>query len=230
MAARGLNTGTPVQGTSKLSSKIQAVYDRMLLTRATDSQLFDVGGQVKTVPARSNTKKAFAYRYKNMLPATTPIAEYNGSNIKAPGKITREEVEYDVKHYGDYIVYTDELDLYDLDNIKSSFLDILGDQASLTLDTIRRDVLRGGTNVVFADGEQPFEIVAGAVKAEGGEKSRGAAIAIDKGMDVHQLKLGDATNQHGMYLARSIEPLHQLTHERWHIAGRRWRIDDLAGD
>jgi len=47
---------------------------------------------------------------------------------------------------------TDELDLYDLDNIQSSFLDLLGDQASLTLDTIRRDVLRGGTNVIFADG------------------------------------------------------------------------------
>ena len=150
--AQGLNTGTPVQGTSKLSTKIQAVYDRILLTRAVDSQLFDIGAQVKTIPARSNTKKAFAYRYKNMLPATTPIAEFNGNNIKAPGKITREEVEYDVKHYGDFIVYTDELEIYDLDNIKSSFLDILGDQASLTLDTIRRDVLRAGTNVVYADG------------------------------------------------------------------------------
>ena len=90
--------------------------------------------------------------YKNILPATTPIAEYNGSNIKAPNKIVREEVEYGVGHYGDYIVYTDELDLYDFDNIRTSFLDILGDQADITIDTIRRDTLRGGNNVVFADG------------------------------------------------------------------------------
>ena len=56
--AQGLNTGTPVQGTAgKLSTKIQAVYDRMLLDRAVDSQLFDIGAQVKTIPARSNTKK-----------------------------------------------------------------------------------------------------------------------------------------------------------------------------
>jgi len=149
----GLIDRTPVMDTgSFLSSKVQAVYDRRLLTRAVDNQVFDRFGQAKTIPANSNAKKAFAYRYKNILPATTPIAEYDGSNIKRPNKIVREEVEYAVAHYGDYIVYTDELDLYDFDNIQSSFLDILGDQASITLDTIRRDVLRGGTNVVYADG------------------------------------------------------------------------------
>jgi len=75
----GLVGRTPVQGTTGyLSSKVQAVYDRMLLERAVDSQLFDVGAQVKSIPANSNAKKAMAYRYKNILPATTPIAEYNG--------------------------------------------------------------------------------------------------------------------------------------------------------
>lgn len=141
-----------VQSTSALSAKILAVYDRKLLQRAVASQVFDMFGQAKSVPANSNTKKAFAYRYKNILPATTPLAEYNGSNIIAENKIVREEIEYGVGHYGDYIKYSDELDLYDLDNITASFLDILGDQASLTIDTIRRDVLRGGTNVVYADG------------------------------------------------------------------------------
>ena len=149
----GIVTRTPVMETgSFLSAQVQAVYDRKLLKRATDSQVFDRFGQTKTIPTNSNAKKAFAYRYKNILPATTPIAEYNGSNIKRPNKIVREEVEYSISHYGDYIVYTDELDLYDFDNITSSFLDILGDQASLTVDTVRRDALRGGTNVVYADG------------------------------------------------------------------------------
>jgi N4-gp56 family major capsid protein len=150
---------------SFLSSKVQAVYDRKLLRRAVDNQVFDRFGQAKTIPSNSNAKKAFAYRYKNILPATTPIAEYDGSNIKRPNKIVREEVEYAVNHYGDYIVYTDELDLYDFDNIQASFLDILGDQASITIDTIRRDVLRGGTNVVYADGATDRgEVATGAKK------------------------------------------------------------------
>ncbi|NOQ31165.1 MAG: N4-gp56 family major capsid protein [Helicobacteraceae bacterium] len=138
--------------TGFLSAKVTAVYDRKLLERVTANQIFDKFGQAKTIPANSNAKTAFAYRYKNILPATTPLAEYNGSNIKVPNKIVREEITYSVGHYGDYITYSDELDLYDFDNIQSSFLDILGDQASLTVDTIRRDVLRGGTNVVYADG------------------------------------------------------------------------------
>jgi len=145
---------TPIQQSGNyLSPKVLAVYDRKLLKRAVDNQVFDRFGQTKSVPANSNAKTAFAYRYKNILPATTPIAEYNGSNIKAPNKIIREEVTYGIAHYGDYIAYTDELDLYDFDNIQSSFLDILGDQASITIDTIRRDVLRGGNNVVYADGQ-----------------------------------------------------------------------------
>lgn len=135
-----------------LSAKQLAVYDRILLMRAVANQVFDRFGVTKSIPTRSNTKTAFAYRYKNILPATTPLAEYNGSNIKASNKIKREEVTFSVGHYGDYITYTDELDLYDLDTVRDSFLNILGDQASLTVDTIRRDALRGGTNVIYADG------------------------------------------------------------------------------
>ncbi len=150
----GLVARTPVMDRGSFaSSKVQAVYDRMLLERAVDTQIFDLGAQTRSIPQNSNAKTAFAFRYKNILPATTPLAEYDGSNIKAPNKIIREEISYAVGHYGDYIVYTDELDLYDFDTIRSSFLDILGDQASLTVDTIRRDTLRGGTNVVYADGQ-----------------------------------------------------------------------------
>jgi len=142
-----------VQGTgSFLSAKILAVYDRVLLKRATANQLFDRFGQAKSIPANSNTKTGFAYRYKNILPATTPLAEYDGTNIKSANKIVREEITYAVAHYGDYILHSDELDLYDLDNITNSFLNVLSDQASLTVDTIRRDTLRSGTNVVYADG------------------------------------------------------------------------------
>jgi len=55
-------------------------YDRILLERAVDNQIFDIGAQVKTIPANSNAKKAFAYRYKNILPATTPLAELTFSH------------------------------------------------------------------------------------------------------------------------------------------------------
>lgn len=149
----GLVSRVPVQGTvGKLSAKVQAVYDRMLLERAVQNQVFDLGAQRRIIPAKSNAKKGFARRYKGLLPATTPLAEYNGSNIKSPNKIVVEEVEYSVAHYGDYVTYTDELDLYEFDNIKTVYMELLGDQASLTVDTIRRNTLRGGSNVIYANG------------------------------------------------------------------------------
>lgn len=146
------------------SAKVLAVYDRKMLDRAKQNQIFDVGAQQRVVPAGSNTKKGFAFRYKGMLPATTPIAEYDGTNIKNPNKVVREEVEYSVAHYGDYLKYTDELDLYDFDNIQSSFLDLLSDQASLTVDTIRRNTLRGGTNIIYTDGATTRALVASGKK------------------------------------------------------------------
>lgn len=149
----GLTTRTPVQGTSgKLSSKVQAVYDRMMLERAVQNQVFDLGAQRRVVPTNSNAKTGFARRYKGLLPATTPLAEYNGSNIKGPNKIVLEEVTYSVKTYGDYVTYSDDLDLFDYDNIADTYFDILSDQASLTVDTIRRNTLRGGSNVIYANG------------------------------------------------------------------------------
>jgi len=98
------NLSGPVMATAGfLSDKVQAVYDRLLLSRAVQNELFDIGAQTRSIKQKSNAKKGFAYRYKGILPATTPLAEFDGSNIKAANKIVREEVEYDINHYGDYV-------------------------------------------------------------------------------------------------------------------------------
>lgn len=135
-----------------VSDKVLAVYDQSLLERVVIGTIYDKYGQSKTIKANSNTKKGFAMRYKNILPTTTPLSEYNGT-VKAPVKIVREEVEYEVAHYGDHIEYTDELDLYDFRKIQTDFLDVLGDHASISMETVRRDSLRGGSNVVYGGAE-----------------------------------------------------------------------------
>lgn len=134
-----------------VSDKVLAVLDMGLLKRVTQDSIWDTYGQSRSIPANSNTKKGFALRYKNILPSTAQLAEYDGT-VKPPVKIVREEVEYEVGHYGDYVRYTDELDLYDFRKIQSDFLDIMGDHAALSMETVRRDIVRGGTNVNYADG------------------------------------------------------------------------------
>jgi len=81
--------------------------------------------------------------------------------------------------------------------------------------------------VVFADSEQPLEVVPGFVKAEGGEETRGAAVAIQERVDVHQLELGDAAHQYRMDIEIGVQPLHQFGHHHRHLHRSRWCVDDF---
>jgi len=62
--------------------------------------------------------------------ATTALTEGitpGGSNI------TREKVAFRVEQFGDYVEYTDQLDLFDVDNIKSQFMDMVSKHQIIVL-------------------------------------------------------------------------------------------------
>ena len=62
-------------------------------------------------------------------------------------------VTVEVNQYGDYIAVTDILELTAIDKALVEATKILGSQAGRTLDTVVREVLNGGTNVLFANGK-----------------------------------------------------------------------------
>lgn len=181
---------------SLVTGELSAVYDKMLLERIVPDTLWDKWGSAKTIPANSETNEAFAMRYKNILPSTVPLAEYNGT-LKAPVRIVREKIKYNVEHFGEYIRYTDRLDLYDFRNIQSDFIEILGDNAALTMEKVRRDTVKSGTNVSYIGGTSTAEVRAAAtndaliteaginecvlkLKAQGGKKFTGILSGTDK--------------------------------------------------
>ena len=59
-------------------------------------------------------------------------------------------VTAEVKQYGDYIQLSDLLQLTAIDNNVVQCTKLLGAQAGRTLDTLTREVLSGGTNVIYA--------------------------------------------------------------------------------
>lgn len=123
------------------------LYDPLHLMRVTQQVMFDKFAEARFVPANSGVKSMFAFRYRNLRPATTPLTEGVLPTESAP---IREKVDYTIAQYGSYVTYTDQIDLFDVDNIKSQFTDILGDQAAETADVVIRDIISGGTNVVYA--------------------------------------------------------------------------------
>lgn len=126
-----------------------SLYDPLHLLRVTKNLFYEKYAQARFVPANSGVKEMFAFRYKNLLPATTPLTE---GVLPSGSQIVREKVTFGIAQYGDFIKYTDQLDVFDVDTMKTQFIDILGDQAALTNDVIVRDVIYGGTQVIYANG------------------------------------------------------------------------------
>ena len=148
-----LNTQVTTQ--DSLSPEMKTYYDMTLIDEATAKLVHDQFGQKKPIPKGSG--KTIEFRKFSPLPkATTPITEGvtpNGNSL------TVTAINATVEQYGDYIVQSDVLELTSLDNTIIEATKLLGNQAGLTLDTITRDILHGGTNVsycpkVAADGTE----------------------------------------------------------------------------
>ncbi len=133
-----------------VSDKILAVYSKQILAQGKDYLMLDKYAVKKYVKVKSNTRKAFAFRYKRMLPALTPLEEYDGTQVRQGNHIEREEVEFSVAKYGDFIRFNDDLPLTDLDAITERFLEKLGEQAALTQEHIMKEEVFSGTNVIYA--------------------------------------------------------------------------------
>lgn len=141
----------PQKFTDSDSANILAQYNRLVLNKVAVKTIYDTYAQALTLETNGNTKKLFARRYIDLLPATVPLAEYDGTNIKAADDVTVEEEEIALDHYGAYIEITDENELYNLDKIKSKYLKLQSNQAKRTAEQIIKDKIYNGLAVVYAD-------------------------------------------------------------------------------
>ena len=152
-----------ITGGVRLTPQLIEVYDKLRLTTIPNNTMWDRYSQKRFVPSGTGARQTFVYRWKNLAPATTPITE----GITPGGSTAqREKVQMRVEQFGDYMEYTDQLDLFDVMNIKTEFLDLQNIQAATTLDIIYRDGIIGGTNVVFANGAADRAAIITAAQAD----------------------------------------------------------------
>ena len=138
------NLNTTVE-TGHLAVEVKEFYDEALIRLAGPNLVHDQFGQKRPIPQRKGD--SVEWRNFSKLPkALTPITEGvtpTGSKIRANGIYGRPN------QYGDYVETTDRLNLVAIDNVKSETAKLLADQAGLTLDTVVRNELVGGTNVMY---------------------------------------------------------------------------------
>lgn len=134
-------------GMTGLSAEMKTFYDMTLIDEAQANLVHDQFGQKRPIPA--NGGKIIEFRkFAPLAKATTPLTE----GVTPDGKqLSVSTVSAAVSQYGDYITQSDMLELTALDNTILESAKLLGRQAGATLDTVVRNVMHSGTNVIYAE-------------------------------------------------------------------------------
>lgn len=132
--------------TESLSAEMKVYYDDVLLDNAKPNLVHDQFGQKRPIPANAGKTIEFR-RFKSLPKALTALTE---GVTPDPNAMTVTTVTANVAQYGDWISLSDVLLLTAIDNNLVEAVQLLGDQAGRTLDTITREVINAGTNVLYA--------------------------------------------------------------------------------
>lgn len=131
---------------SGMSAEMKTFYEKRLIDQAEPALVHDQFGDPYPIPANGGKNIEFR-KYDSLPKATTPLTE----GVTPDGQTMNvSTVTAEVKQYGGWVPITDTLQLTAIDNNILQATKIIASQAGRTLDTIVRDVLAGGTNVIYA--------------------------------------------------------------------------------
>ena len=138
-----------INTTETMPDEIKTYYDDYLIDCSSPKLVHDQFGQKRPIPAGRG--KTIEFRKVSPLPvSTTPLTE----GVTPQGqKLTITKVEAPVQQYGGYVELSDLVVMTAIDNNLVIAAKQLGAQAGKTLDAITREVLAGGTNVQYAEGQ-----------------------------------------------------------------------------
>lgn len=183
---------TNVTTDSGLSDEMKTFYSDYLIDMAEPNLVHDQFGQKHPIP--KNGGKMIEFRKYDPLPKMlTPLTE----GVTPDGqKLTMSVITAKVEQYGGYVELSDILMLTAIDNNLVQATKLLGSQAGRTLDTITREVLNGGTNVQYAEGQ-----VTSRATLVGGQESGNHYLTVDAvRRAVRFLKVMNAPKINGDYV------------------------------
>lgn len=144
----------PVQTYSGLTAEQKQYYDRTLLSRLLPNLVFLKHGQKRSIPKREGATVNFR-RFNSLPVVTEPLTE---GVPPAGSSLSITTITATVQGYGDYVLLSDFLDMAGIDPVATETLEVQGEQAAISLDTIVRNVIAVGTNVLYANGTSRLSI------------------------------------------------------------------------
>lgn len=139
-----------------LTAEQKTFYDRSLLERLLPNLTFAKYGQKRPIPKREGDTINFR-KFNSLAAATTALTE---GETPAGNSLNISTITATVQQYGDFIVMSDKLDMVGIDPVIAEATAVLGEQAALTIDTVARDVVSAGSNVIYANNKDSTANVA----------------------------------------------------------------------
>lgn len=138
-----------VQTLAILTTENKTYYDRLLLERLLPDLVYSDYGQKRNAPKHEGDTINFR-KMNSLAVATTPLTE---GVMPAGNALSMSAITATVSQYGDFVLMSDKLDLIGIDPVLIEAVQVLAEQAALTIDTINRDIITAGTNVQYAGGK-----------------------------------------------------------------------------
>ena len=131
--------------TEGLSAEMKTFYDMTLIDEAAPALVHDQFGQKRPIPKNGGKNIEFR-KFSPLTKALTPLTE----GVTPQGKsLDVTTITAEVSQYGDYVTMSDMLEMTAIDNVIVEALKLLGRQGGATLDTVVRNILHTGTNVMY---------------------------------------------------------------------------------
>lgn len=147
--------GVQTTGQTSLSAEMKTFYENTLIDMAEPKLVHDRFADKYPIP--KNGGKTIEFRkYSPLAKATTPLVEGvtpAGNSLSVTAKTST------VNQYGDYIKLSDMLELTAIDNNVVQSTKLLGSQSGRTMDTITREIINAGTNVIYAPKSDGTEVL-----------------------------------------------------------------------
>lgn len=131
-----------------LTEEMRTYYSDYLIDNAKPNLVHDQFGQKTTIPKNGGN----TINFRRFMPFNKPTYTLAEGIIPDGASLKVTSVSASLIQYGYYVTLSDVLQLESIDNTVVEATKILGNQAGLTLDGATREVLNGGTNVMYAGG------------------------------------------------------------------------------
>jgi N4-gp56 family major capsid protein len=141
----------PINNTSTatLHTTLQNYCDSKLLSNMKDVLVYHANAVHRPLP-HGNGKTVEFWRYNKLGAVTTPLEE---AVVPTAQTYSQAKITATIESFGAYLAVSDQLNLTAINFQIAHLTKMLADQAAVSVDTLTRDVMLTGTNVLYSGGK-----------------------------------------------------------------------------